>query len=138
MIRAIAIDRSVPVGAFTIRVRTLTIDEAGFEFAWSISPAPTRPDIIEDPDTGAARFERFVTPLVAWRIKDSSGRSYEGGDGSQEGDLKAWHVRSNFAPAPPETASALVMTLHELTSREDQAPVLGRELRVIRVSLESA
>ena len=138
MIRAIAIDRSVPIGAFTIRARTLTIDEEGFELAWSISPAPTRPDIVEDPDTGAARFERFVTPLVAWRIRDSSGQSYTGGEGSQDGDLKAWHVRSNFAPAPPGSASALVMTLHELVSREDQAVVFGRELRVIRVSLEGA
>lgn len=135
MIRAITIDRSIDIGVYAVRARTLTIDEDGFEFRWNISPAPTRPGTVEDPDSGTVRFERFVTPVVEWRIRDNSGRRYEGAGGLQHsGENDTWEILERYRPHPPSNVEALVLTLQILLADDPQA-VNGRELETIRVPL---
>jgi hypothetical protein len=123
------------LGVYTIRARTITIDEDGFEFAWSISPAPTRPDLVEDPDSGRLRFEQFVVPIVEWKIRDNSGRVYADWEGSTGGGSESWQTHARYRPAPPPTATALVLTLVLSFTSHEIKNAMGRELKTIRVPL---
>ena len=133
MIRAIAIDRAIDVGKFSVRAETLTIDDDGFEFVWSVSPVPTRPEPVMDPDSGRVRLEQFFTPLsVWWAIGDIEGRRYVEGGGSSCGDGERWRSHPRYLPAPPPDTRELLLTLHEIVPR---AGIEGVELETIRVPL---
>jgi hypothetical protein len=133
MIKAIAIDRTIPVGEFSVRAETLTIDDEGFEFVWSVSPVPVRPDPVLDPDSGRTRIEQFFTPLsIWWSITDGEGRHYVEGGGSAGGDSDRWRSHTRYLPTIPSGTPELVLTLSEIVPREN---VAGSELETIRVSL---
>jgi len=131
--KAIAIDRVVAIGKFLVRAETITIDEEGFEFVWSVSPVPTRPEPVMDPDSGRVRIEQFFTPLsIWWAIVDNDGRHYIEGGGSAGGDRDRWRSHTRYMPVPPPVTKELVLTLNEIVPREG---VGGVELETIRVPL---
>lgn len=135
MIKAIAIDRAVAVGEFSVRAETITIDDEGFEFVWSVSPVPTRPEPVMDPDSGRVRIEQFFTPLsIWWAIRDNDGRRYTEAGGSAGGERDRWRSHTRYQPVPPPATKELVLTLQEIVPREG---VAGVELETIRVQLQT-
>ena len=137
--RAIVIDRTIPVGKFSVRAETLTIreDDDEFEFVWSIQPAPVRLEAVRDPDSGRVRLEHFLTRLpIWWRIRDDVGREYAAdGGGSEAGEGERWRSQYGYRPAPPSDVGELLLTLSEIRPHED---VAEREIETIRVPLKPA
>ena len=133
--RAITIDRTIPVGKFLARAETLTIDDLDFEFTWSISPPPMRLAPVRDPDTGRTRLEHFFTPLpIWWRIRDASGSEYTENGGSAGPEGQRWRMRFRCEPLPSPAVDELLLTLSEIRPYED---VVEREIETIRVPLLS-